>query len=231
MRAIWQRELKLFLTSWQAVFYLSLILILSFSFSIQPFFPFQLPTGNLNRFSWGIQFFIAIFGFLVLFLHSHAIIQEEIRSKRIRLYITKVPRSHFLWGKFLSTLSFWLVIIIGGYFLLSFLQPSLFVPKEGWKTVFVLFSFTTFYVGLIVLLSTLITHPFYLMIVGLSISLFLLIFSFLDLFQPNLLFPQIQLCLPLHWIQLAPIHYLLVPTLLGLIFPVFATILLNRKDL
>jgi ABC-2 type transport system permease protein len=174
---------------------------------------------------------MAIFGFLVFFLHSHATIQEKIRTKRIRLYITKLPRTHFLWGKFLGTLSFWLILIIGGYFLLSFMQPSLFLPKEGWKTVFVLFSLTTFYAGLIILLSTIFTHPFFLMIVGLSYSLFLLIGSILYLIQPDFLPPQIQLFLPLYWIQLPQVLYLLVPVSSGLIFSLFATTLLNRKDL
>ncbi|MEI7024251.1 ABC transporter permease [Paenibacillus sp. y28] len=183
----------------------------------------QLSAGYVS----GITVLLYLFGFLFVMTLSHDILNKEMETQTIRLIVTKVSRSAVLLGKLVGIALFWLVCL-----LLSFLIISLFSGQFYLLKLLQLFSFLTYPIGLVLIVSLLVRRT------GHSI-----LFSLLG----GILFPWIGLWSyygePASWklIKYAmPYYYLLqeqsawlslVPFAMACLMVIAAVTAFNRRDI
>lgn len=184
----------------------------------------EFNTGKVAVYS-SLRLLVFVLGYLFASILSHNTINREVEQRTGRLIVTKISRNSFLMGKFVGNLTFWFVCITVSYVLISIMSN-----QQDVEVYFMTLSTMTYFVGLVLLISTLINKT--------SMS------NFLGLFL-GLAMPGIGI-----WITLAERHvlgftkyifpyfyilkggaFMLIPVLIAIIWIIIALIIIGKKEL
>lgn len=176
----------------------------------------------------GLFALLMIAGPLFVVSLSHDIINKEIHSRTIRFLVTKVSREKIILGKFFGVFLFWFsCLTISVLLLIPFSKTFYYMELLD------LIIFISYFIALVLFLSTVITKPGLTMFIGIVLSLILPILGVWSILTPdNLVLKIVNLATPYYYLseEGSWLVYVMLP-LLTVFLVVASLFILKRRDL
>lgn len=183
--------------------------------------------GESNVYTLGLTMTILIAGPLFTLTLSHNIINEEIKDRTIRFIATKTSRLNIVIGKFLGLTFFWAICLIISTLLISFFAHDIYIQKA-----LICFSFLLYFIGLAILLSTMISNPIVTNLLGVSFSIIITIIGLWSTFSNNIFLKFFSYITPYHYFlheENSLMGY--IPVLFTIVFVFLSLFIIKRRDL
>lgn len=186
----------------------------------------EMGLGGIYMAGLFVLFMIA--GPLFVVSLSHDIINKEIHSRTTRFLVTKLSREKIIIGKFLGVFLFWFsTLMISVLLLIPFSKTFYYVELLD------LIIFVSYFIALVLFLSTAITKPGLTMFIGIVLSLVLPVLGIWSILSPdNIVLKIINFATPYYYLgeEGGWLVYLMLPLLT--VFLVVASLLIfKRRDL
>ncbi|RKQ30247.1 ABC transporter permease [Oceanobacillus halophilus] len=157
---------------------------------------------------------------------SHSVINKEVYARTIRFLATKTSRENIIIGKFLGNLLFWvaclfisllLVIPFSHYFYyIDFIQSVIFV---------------SYFIGLTILLSTIISNPAITMFLGITISIVLPVIGLWSIGTENIFIKGISYITPYFYYTQEETFFTYFVALFTCLFIALSLLIFRKRDL
>lgn len=180
-----------------------------------------------NVYTLGLTMTILIAGPLFTLSLSHNIVNEEIRTRTIRFIATKTSRSNIIIGKYLGIVFFWIICLSISMILISLFSHNIYIEKA-----MISFSFIAYFIGMTVLLSTLVGNPVMTNLLGITLSIVMTIFGLWGTLTENIILKIFSYITPYHYFiheENSLLAY--IPILFSVIFIVLSIIIIRKRDL
>jgi ABC-2 type transport system permease protein len=229
MFAIGFKEFKNLFKSFKSLVVISIIFGVTLgSAKLISIFQSQLHQLGMNDspYATGLLIIILLASPLFIFALSHNAINEEYRSRTIRFIATKTSRENIIFGKFFGTLFFWIVCLTIVVILLTFFSGHFYFSELIQSIIYV-----SYFIGLTILLSTVISRPGITGFLGIVLSIAVTIIGLWSIGSKNLLLKIFSYITPYFFYSQDNENY----TYLVLIFPILflglSLMILRRRDL
>ncbi|PZD96741.1 hypothetical protein DNH61_05965 [Paenibacillus sambharensis] len=173
----------------------------------------------------GLSFVLILFGALFVFTLSHDAVNRDIELQRIRLLITKTSRTSVIIGKFAAIWLFWAAVTFISFLIVSAITRT-FVIHE----LLYLWVYLAFLASLCVLLSTLVTHRTYSVILSVLAGIAMPVIGLWSAFSPSSPVAAARYVLPYYPMAEQPVLLLITAAEAGLALAA-AMMLFHRKEL
>ncbi|AKG05852.1 hypothetical protein AAV35_013960 (plasmid) [Salimicrobium jeotgali] len=140
----------------------------------------QVGLGN-NAYAGGAMIIVLVAGPLFVLSLSHNVINQEISSRTIRFIATKTSRFNFIAGKFLGVTFFWLLCLFIAFLLIIPFSEDFYFLEFSQSFVFIFY-----FVGITILLSTLIPKPTLTMFIGVILATSFTVLGFWSMASDNI---------------------------------------------
>lgn len=185
----------------------------------------ELGLGS-NAYASGAIIIVLVAGPLFVLSLSHNVINQELSSRTIRFIAAKTTRFKFLTGKLLGVTFFWITCLLIAFLLIIPFSKAFFFLEFTQSFIFILY-----FVGITILLSTLIPKPSLTMIVGVTVAVAFTVLGFWSMASDNILLKIFSFITPYFYYSHGE-EYMAFPVLLfPVIFLGISLFVFNRRDL
>jgi len=179
-----------------------------------------------NAYAGGLLTLLLIAGPLFVTSLSHNIINQELHSRTIRFLATKTSRDKIVLGKFLGIILFWVICLFialllvipfsKAFYFLEFIQAVIFI---------------SYFVGLTILISTLITKPSITMFLGIAVALAMPVLGIWSMVSENIFLKITSHITPYFYYTQETTSYTYLVVLFPLIFLALSLLIMRKKEL
>ena len=229
MFAITLREFKSLFQSIRAI----LIIIVLFGVTIGSAklvnqFKGQLSDLGLGNNAYIIGLMLLLFLAAPLFVTSisHSSVNKEIESKTIRFLATKTSRENIIFGKFLGNVFFWVLCLTVALLLIVPFSKSFHFVDLIQSIIFV-----SYFIGLSLFLSTVVSNSSMTMFVGIFISIALPVIGMWSLLSKNVIVDTISYLTPYYYYTQENTAYTYLVLIHIAVFVLTSLIIFKRRDL
>ncbi|WP_281658754.1 ABC transporter permease subunit [Halobacillus sp. Cin3] len=185
----------------------------------------QLGFGN-NAYATGATIIVLLAGPLFVLSLSHNVINQELSSRTIRFIATKTTRFNFVTGKMLGVTLFWITCLLIAFLLIIPFSKAFFFLEFAQTFIFILY-----YVGLSILLSTLIPKPSLTMFIGVSSAVAFTVLGFWSMASDNIFLKIFSFITPYFYYSHAEAYMAFPVLLFPIIFLAISLFVFKRRDL
>lgn len=178
-----------------------------------------------NPNSSGLMLIIFIFGPIFVFILSHNIINEEIKTRTVRFLITKTSRNKIILGKFLGVIAFWFSILLITIIALAFYTKSFYFIH-----MLQCLTFLSYFIALASLLSVIINNPIMSNFIGLALSIIISGLGFWSILSDKLILKIFSYITPYYFISKGD-GMVFCTIILTIILLITSLIIFKRRDL
>jgi len=229
MFAICFREFKSLFKSIKSLIIISIIfgvtlgtakLVSTFQSQLQ-----ELGMGD-SSYATGLLIVIILVSPLFVSTLSHNTVNEELSSRTIRFIATKTSRRNIILGKFLGILSFWTVCLIVALLLITPFSGEFHLSEFIQSVIFI-----TYFIGLSIMLSTIIPRPGITGFLGLVLSIGLTVLGLWSIGSDNILLKIYSYITPYFFYSQDNEFYTYLVLVFPIIFLGISLITIRKKDL
>lgn len=229
MFAISTREFKSLFQSIRAI----IIVILLFGVTVGSAklvnqFETQLSELGLedNAYVGGLMLLLFMAAPLFVTSLSHSLVNKDIESKTIRFLATKTSRDNIILGKFLGSILFWITcLVIAMVLIIPFSNAFYFVDLVQ------SIIFVSYFIGLTLFLSTIISNSSLTMFLGITVSIALPVLGIWSLLSDNVFVDAISYVTPYFYYTHESTNYTYFVAIFTLVFLVLSLIVFRRRNL
>ncbi|MCP3029501.1 ABC transporter permease [Halobacillus sp. A5] len=185
----------------------------------------QFDLGS-SAYAAGLMLIIIIASPLFVSSLSHNVINEELKSRTIRFIATKISRNRIIAGKFLGILLFWSLCLFVAL-LLTIPFSKTFPISEFFQSI----VFISYFVGLTILLSTLIHKPSLSILTGIALALVFPILGLWSVFSDNFFLKVFSYLTPYLYFSKEQELYSFFVLIFPVIFLVISLMIMRKRDL
>jgi len=178
-----------------------------------------------STYTAAIVIIILMFGFLFVFATSHDLINSEVELKTMRLLVTKVSRPQIMLGKFLGTLTFWIVIVSISFAVISIISGAWF-PKDYFQSLIFLFYIVSF----VLLISTVIPKTKLTMFLGIILGITLPFIGLASTASDSWYLMPFKYLLPYNYLE-GVAGMMFIPLVIGAGYVILSILFMQRRDL
>lgn len=179
-----------------------------------------------SAYATGLLILILIASPLFVSTLTHNTINEEVKSRTIRFIATKTSRENIVFGKFLGNLFFWIVCLFIALLLITPFSKAFHVSELMEGIVFV-----SYFVGLSLLLSTLIPKPGVTGFLGMAIAVIVPIVGLWSIASENIFLKIYSYITPYYFFSHDNDSYIYIVLIYPIIFLVISLITIRKRDL
>lgn len=185
----------------------------------------ELGLGD-SAYATGLLILILIASPLFVSTLTHSTINEEFKSRTIRFIATKTSRENIVIGKFLGNLFFWIVCLFVALLLIIPFSKAFHVPELMQSIVFV-----SYFVGLSLLLSTLIPKPGVTGFLGMAIAVVVPILGLWSIASENIFLKIYSYITPYYFFSQDNDVYIYIVLIFPIIFLAISLFTIRKRDL
>lgn len=229
MLAIAYREFKNLFKSIRSLIIIAIILGVTFGTArMVNVFQEQLQDFGFgtNEYATGLLIMVMLASPLFVFTLSHNIINEELKTRTIRFIATKTSREKIVLGKFLAVLFFWLACLIVALILII-PYSKVFHFHELLQAII----FISYFIGLSILLSTVIPKPGITAFLGMIISIATPILGVWSIGSEKFFLKIYSYITPYFFYSQTSEYYTYIVLIFPILFLVLSILILRRRDL
>ncbi|WP_414055017.1 ABC transporter permease subunit [Macrococcus equi] len=149
-----------------------------------------------NPNSVGLLLIIFIFGPIFVFILSHNIVNDEMKSRTIRFLVTKTTRNNIIIGKFLGVLAFWFIILF-----ITIIILALYTKSFYFIDMIHCITFLSYFIALALLLSVIIDNPVLSNFIGLALSIIISGLGFWSILSEKLFLKLFSYLTPYYFLK------------------------------
>lgn len=157
---------------------------------------------------------------------THNTINEELKTRTIRFIATKTSRANIVIGKFLGNLFFWIVCLFVALLLITPFSKAFHISDLMQSIVFV-----SYFIGLSLLLSTLIPKPGVTGFVGMAIAVIIPILGLWSIASENIYLKIYSYITPYYFYSQDKDVYIYIVLIFPIIFLAISLIIIRKRDL
>ncbi|WP_214858967.1 ABC transporter permease subunit [Exiguobacterium sp. s191] len=157
---------------------------------------------------------------------SHSSVNKELESKTIRFLATKTSRESIIFGKFLGNVSFWVVCLTVALLLIIPFSKSFYFVDLIQSIIFV-----SYFIGLSLFLSTLVSNSSLTMFSGIVISIALPVMGMWSLLSKNVVVDALSYLTPYFYYTNENTSYTYLVLIHTAVFVILSLIIFKRRDL
>lgn len=185
----------------------------------------QIGMGN-SPYATGLLVIIILASPLFVSALSHNMINEELRSRTIRFIATKTSRENIILGKFLGTLFFWIACLI-----VALLLITPFSKTFHFFELLQCITFVAYFIGLSILLSTVISRPGVTSFLGMTLSIALTALGLWSIASDNIFLKIYSYITPYFYYSQDNKIYTYLVLIFPIIFLGISLIIIRKRDL
>jgi len=191
---------------------------------------FQTQLGKLgvndSPYAAGLLIIILLASPLFVSTLSHNVINEEVKTRTIRFIATKTSREKIILGKFLGILFFWFTCIFVASLLLIPFSKTFHYLELLQSVIFV-----TYFIGLCIALSTIISKPGITSFLSMALSIALTFLGLWSMISDNIYLKIYSYITPYYYFNQENEYLTLIVIIFPAIFLLFSLIIFRKKDL
>ncbi|WP_243550582.1 ABC transporter permease [Priestia megaterium] len=179
-----------------------------------------------NAYAGGLLTLLLIAGPLFVTSLSHNIINQELHSRTIRFLATKTSRNKIVLGKFLGVILFWIVSLLIALLLVVPFSKEFYFPEFIQAVIFI-----SYFVGLTILISTLIIKPSITMFLGIAIALAMPVLGIWSMISENIFLKIASHITPYFYYTQETTSYTYFVIFFPIVFLALSLFIMRKKEL
>ncbi|ENH95672.1 membrane protein [Gracilibacillus halophilus YIM-C55.5] len=179
-----------------------------------------------NTYAGGAMIMILFAGHLFVASLSHNIINQEITSRTIRFIATKTSRNNIIIGKFLGITLFWTVCLFINFLLIIPFSKTFYFSDFLQSLIFI-----CYFIGLTILLSTIISRPALTMFIGITLSIIMTILGFWSIASDNIYLKIYSYLTPYFYYSQQNLIYPYLVLMFPILFLILSLLIMRKRDL
>ncbi|MGR6342624.1 ABC transporter permease [Priestia megaterium] len=179
-----------------------------------------------NAYAGGLLTLLLIAGPLFVTSLSHNIINQELHSRTIRFLATKTSRNKIVLGKFLGVILFWIVSLLIALLLVVPFSKEFYLPEFIQAVIFI-----SYFVGLTILISTLIIKPSITMFLGIAIALAMPVLGIWSMVSENIFLKIASHITPYFYYTQETTSYTYFVIFFPIVFLALSLFIMRKKEL
>ncbi|UYO35876.1 ABC transporter permease [Bacillus zhangzhouensis] len=179
-----------------------------------------------NAYVGGLMVLLFIAAPLFVTSLAHNAINKEVYSRTVRFLVTKTSRNSIIVGKFLGNLLFWIVCLT-----ISLILIIPFANTFYFLELIQCIVFISYFLGLTLLLSTVISNPSITMFLGITLSIVLPVIGMISIGSNNIFIKIISYITPYYYFTQEQTVLTYIVILFPILFLILSLMLFRKRDL
>ena len=179
-----------------------------------------------NAFVGGLMIMLFLAAPLFVTSVSHSVVNKELETRTMRFLAAKTSRDNIILGKFLGNVLFWTICLAVALLLIIPFSKAFYFIEFVQSVIFV-----SYFVGLTLFLSTIISSPSLTMFLGITISILLPVVGFWSMLSENVLIQSVSYITPYFYYTHENTSYTYFVVAFSCLYLILSLVAFRRREL